>query len=145
MAVLEHESVTPQESEKPVLCKINGVFEERKYIPQLIGPDGERIALPQSVFRVLRQIIYHMLRGRTIFIVPDNKELTTQEAAEFLNISRPYLIKLLEQGEMPFAFVGSHRRIRFSDLMDFKARQYAERKSAIEEMAQISQEAGLYD
>lgn len=146
MAVLEHKSVTAQESEKPVLSKINVVFEKHHHgTPVLIDPDGERIVLPSSLYQVLRQIIHHMLLGRTVFIVPENKELTTHEAADFLNVSRPYLIKLLEHGEIPYAFVGSHRRIRFSDLMTFKARQYAERQSAIDEIAQISQDAGLYD
>lgn len=85
-------------------------------MPKLVGPQGEEIILPQSVFRVLQRIVFHMMLGRAITIVPINKELSTQEAADMLNVSRPYLIKLLEEGHIPFNKVGTHRRIRFSDL-----------------------------
>jgi excisionase family DNA binding protein len=97
------------------------------------------------VFHVLQQVIYHMIRGRAIFIVPEHKELTTQEAADILNVSRPYLIKLLEQNEMPFVKVGTHRRILFSELMNYKKLRDAERRRGLDEMARMSQEFGLYD
>ncbi|HXR65046.1 MAG TPA: helix-turn-helix domain-containing protein, partial [Ktedonobacteraceae bacterium] len=71
--------------------------------------------------------------------------LTTQEAADILHVSRPYLIKLLEEGEMPFTKVGLHRRIRFKDLRDYQKRRKEERRAALREMAHISQELGLYD
>ncbi len=82
---------------------------------------------------------------RAIFIVPGNKELTTQEAADILNVSRPYLVKLLERGEIPFIKLGTHRRIRFSDLMRYKKRRDAERERALGEIARMSQELGMYD
>ena len=145
MSVLEHEPITAHESERPALNQIEDVLNNGHRIPKLVGPYGEEIELPQSVFQVLRHIIYHMMRGRAIFIVPENKELTTQEAADLLNVSRPYLIKLLEQEKIPFVYVGTHRRIRFSDLMQYKARRDAEREHALNEIAQMSQELGLYD
>ncbi|HEY7832450.1 MAG TPA: helix-turn-helix domain-containing protein [Ktedonobacterales bacterium] len=77
--------------------------------------------------------------------MPLNKELTTQEAADLLNVSRPFLIKLLEQGGVPFAKTGSHRRIRFSDLMAYKHRRDADRQRALARLTQMSQEVGLYE
>jgi len=145
MAVMEQEPITANENERPALYKIKGVLDDDNRIPKLIGPNGEIIELPKSVFRVLRQIVYHMMRGRAIFIVPENKELTTQEAAEILNVSRPYLVKLLEQGKIPFVKVGTHRRIRFSDLMNYKKLRDAERERGLDEIAQMSQDLGLYD
>ncbi len=145
MAVLEHEPITAQESERPALNKIQGVLQNSNSVPKLIGPSGEAIELPKSVFYVLRQVVYHMMRGRAIFIVPEHKELTTQEAADILNVSRPYLIKLLEEGKIPFITVGTHRRIRFSDLMRYKEQRDKEREQALDEIAQISQESGMYD
>jgi len=71
--------------------------------------------------------------------------VSTQDAADILNISRPYLIGLLDRGEIPFVKVGSHRRIRFSDLMDYKKKRDAERQRSLDEIAQMSHEAGLYD
>lgn len=145
MSVLEHTPITANESERPALNQIEEALKNGHRLPRLIGPYGEEIELPQSVFQVLQHIVYHMMRGRAIFIVPENKELTTQEAADLLNVSRPHLIKLLEQEKIPFVYVGTHRRIRFSDLMQYKARRDAEREQALNEMAQMSQELGLYD
>lgn len=145
MAVLEDRAILPEESEKPTISKIGGVLKESKYA-KLVSADGkEEIILPQTVFQVLRQIVYLMMQGRAIFIVPADKEVSTQEAADVLNVSRPFLIKLLEEGKIPFINVGSHRRIRFSDLMDFKKRRDAKREEALEKIAQLSQELGLYE
>ena len=110
-----------------------------------MGSYGEEIELPGSVFQVLQQIVHHMKHGRAIFIVPDNEELTTQEAADILNVSRPFLVKLLEENKIPFVKVGSHRRIRGSDLMIYKKRRDAERLRALNEIAQMSQDLGMYD
>ena len=145
MAVLEDEPIMASESEEPALYKIKGVLDNGNNAPKLVGPDGEIIELPKSVYQVLQQIVDHMMHGRAIFIVPGNKELTTQEAADILNVSRPYLIKLLERGDIPFLKLGTHRRIRFNDLMKYKKRRDAERERALDEIAQISQEFGMYD
>ena len=145
MAVLEDEPIMASESEEPALYKIKGVLDNDNNVPKLVGPDGEIIELPKSVYQVLQQIVDHMMHGRAIFIVPGNKELTTQEAADILNVSRPYLVKLLEQGEIPFVKTGTHRRIRFSDLMRYKKHRDAERHRKLTELTQMSQELGLYD
>ena len=145
MAVLEHEPITASDSEQPALRRIRGVLNNSKGVPKLVGPDNEEIVLPECVFQLLRQVVYHMMEGKAIFIIPENKELTTQEAADILNVSRPYLVKLLEQGTIPFTKIGTHRRIRFIDLMNYKKQRDAARLRAINEIAHISQDAGLYD
>jgi len=145
MPVLEREPIAASESERPALNKIESVLENDRFLPKLVGTQGEEIILPMSIFYVLRQVVFHMMRGRAITIVPINKELTTQEAADILNVSRPYLIKLLEERKIPFLKVGTHRRIRFSDLMDYKKQRDAERSRGLAELAQTSQELGLYD
>lgn len=145
MSVLEHEPITANENEKPALRKIEGVLNNTRQAPKLVGPNGEEIELPVSVFQVLRQIVYHMMHGRAISIVPISKELSTQEAADILNVSRPYLVKILEEGKIPFIKVGSHRRIRFADLMLYKKQRDEERQRALAEITHISEDAGLYD
>lgn len=145
MAVLEHEPITANENEKAALRKIEGVLRNATSASKLVGPGGEEIELPASVFQILRNSIYHMIQGEAISIVPVNKELTTQEAADLLNVSRPYLVKLLEQGKIPFIKVGNHRRIKFNDLIAYKKRREEERRMALDEMAHISEDAGLYD
>lgn len=148
MAVLEHEPITASESERPALKQMKGVLTAEyndNSVPKLVGPTGEVIKLPRSVFYVLRQIVYHMMQGRAITIVPINKELTTQEAADILNVSRPYMVKLLEERKIPFVKVGTHRRIRFSDLMVYKQQRDAERAKGLTELTRMSQEFGVYD
>lgn len=144
MAVSELEPIAASDSEQPALNQIKGVLNNGQSVPKLVGPNYS-IELPQSVFQVLRQIVFYMMRGRAIFIVPEDKQLTTQEAADTLGVSRPYLIKLLDQHKIPCFKVGLHRRILFGDLMRYKRARDAEREKALEEIAQISQELGLYD
>jgi excisionase family DNA binding protein len=141
--------VTPQESEKPKLRMLDGVFhrvvQEKREVPKLVGPGGFEIELPESVFRALCQVIYHMLQGRTVSIIPVNKEVTTQEAADFLNVSRPFLVQLLERGIIPFVKVGSHRRIRFSDVLEYKKQQDEIRRHGLAEITHLAEDEGLYD
>src|SRR5437899_2631365 len=142
MTALEREPITATDSERPALKRIEGALGNVNRVPKLMGPDGEEIELPESVFHVLRQIVYYLAQGRAVTIVPLNKELTTQEAADILNVSRPHLIKLLERGEIPFAKTGTHRRIRFSDLIEYKKRRDSERRRGMAELTQMSQELG---
>lgn len=86
-----------------------------------------------------------MMHDKAIFIAPEDKQLTTQEAADMLGVSRPYLIKLLEEHKIPFFKVGMHRRILFGDLMRYKKERDREREKALEKIAEISQELDLYD
>ncbi len=134
MQVLEHSPIA--ESEKPALSKIAAAPNNESYVPKLVGPDGDFIILPRAVFQVLKQIVEHMMHGRVILLVPQSRELTTQEASEVLGVSRPFLIKLLEQKKIPFVKVGSHRRIKLSDLMSYKERREAEQERALDEIAQ---------
>lgn len=137
--------VMADENERPALNQIEGVLENVRRVPKLVGPGGEEIELPQSLFIMLRQIVHYLLNGRAVTIVPLNKELTTQEAADILNVSRPYLVKLLEQGDIPFVRTGTHRRIQFIDLMNYKKYRDEKRRKGLAELTRLSQEMGLYD
>jgi len=108
--------------------------------PYLLGPDGERIDLPESAFEALRVIIEAMADGRSIRLVPHDKEFTSQEAADILHVSRPHLIKLLDRGEFPFHRVGAHRRIRIEDVLAYRDRRDAERQAALSHLARLSEE-----
>lgn len=112
---------------------------------KLVGPDEQAIEIPDSVLTLMRQLVSYLSEGKGISIIPVNKELTTQEAAELLNVSRPFLIKLLDQGDLKFRYVGTHRRIAINDLIEYRNRRDTYRSQAIDEMIRISEEEGLYD
>lgn len=114
---------------------------------KLIGPDGNEIPVPEAIYKVLEQVIPLLASDKAVSIVPVSHMLTTQEASELLNVSRPYLIKLLDQNLIPFersSEPGSHRRIRFVDLMQYKHKIDMHRREQLRKLTQMSQEAGLY-
>jgi excisionase family DNA binding protein len=139
--------VTPQDSERSRLQILSGVINnaQEKGIPKLVGLGGFEIELPESVFQALCQVTYHMLKGRTVSIIPVNKEITTQEAADFLNVSRPFLIKLLEKNEIPYTKVGSHRRIRFSDILKYQNHQDDVRRQELINITHLAEDEDVYD
>lgn len=99
--------------------------------------------IPGSAFDSLIQILEHMSRGDAVSVVADQAELTSQQAAELLNVSRPYLIGLLDQGAIPYRRVGSHRRILFRDAQAYKWEDDARRKATADELTAEAQELGL--
>ncbi len=111
----------------------------------LLGPDGEQVPLPEEVYRVLVEVVQAMREGKVITLVPRTQRLTTQEAADFLGVSRPTLVKLLEEGKIPYEQPGRHRRIMFTDLLAYQERLREERRAALDRMTEEASEAGLYD
>jgi excisionase family DNA binding protein len=105
------------------------------------------ILLPASVLRCLEEILSHLGRGQSVTILPLDVELTSQQVADLLNVSRPYLISLLEEEKViPFRTVGRHRRIRLLDALTYKRRIDEERKEILRELTAQAQELGMgYD
>lgn len=111
---------------------------------QLRVIDGDQeITVPVSALRLLVDILAQMAEGNAVTIMPIHAELTTQQAADVLNVSRPHLIALLEKNELPFRKVGTHRRVLFKDLVVYQEGVRAERKQALEALAQQAQELGM--
>lgn len=105
--------------------------------------DGTDLMLPKAVTPLLVKILTEMAQGNAVTLIPLHAELTTQEAANLLNISRPHLNKLLERGELPFHKVGTHRRIRFVDLEEFRSKREVTRTRSLDELARQAQEEGM--
>lgn len=99
--------------------------------------------IPVAAYRLLLQILAEMAEGNAVTVIPLHREMTTQEAADFLEMSRPSLIKLLDQGEIGFRKVGKHRRVLFKDVADYKHRSMADRRAALDELAKQAQELGM--
>ncbi|HEK2897097.1 helix-turn-helix domain-containing protein [Proteus sp. GOKU] len=103
-----------------------------------------QIELPTSALTLLMTILGELAMGNAVQVVPVHAELTTQEAANILNVSRPHFVKLLEEGKLPFHKTGRHRRVLFSDLMRYKNQREIESEKAMQELTDLSQELGLY-
>jgi excisionase family DNA binding protein len=110
----------------------------------LLGPDGEQVPLPEEVYQVLVEVVEAMREGKAITLVPRARRLTTQEAADFLGISRPTLVKFLEDGKIPYEKPGRHRRVLFTDLLSYQERQREDRRAALDRMTEDASEAGIY-
>jgi excisionase family DNA binding protein len=104
---------------------------------------AEPIELPAGAVAMLMDILGAMAAGQGIMIIPESAELTTVQAAEILNVSRPFLIKLLEEGQIPYRKVGKHRRIRMEDVMSYKQAIDREREEVLDQLASDAQEQAM--
>jgi excisionase family DNA binding protein len=112
----------------------------------LVGNGGEpALELPDVVYSLLLRILQSMQQGNAISIVPFMQDLTTQDAANFLGVSRPFFVKLLEKGKLRHHMTGSHRRVYLKDLMEYRQHRDQEKMDAINRIAQFEEDAGLYD
>jgi len=101
------------------------------------------VQMPTSALRLLLEVLTEIGQGNAVSIIPIHAELTTQEAADVLNISRPFLVQLLEKGEMPFHKIGTHRRVRYQDVIDYKKGIDAERRKVLNDLAAEAQKLGM--
>ncbi|AFZ34658.1 DNA binding domain protein, excisionase family [Stanieria cyanosphaera PCC 7437] len=138
-------TLKPKKNETSAIKKLEKFLTAEKSLPKLISSTGEEIVLPESVYNALYQVVEAMASGNSITISPLDQEMTTQEAADLLNVSRPYLIKLLEQGEIPHTKVGKHRRINCRDIFAYKQLRDRQRSKSLSEFTAFLQEEGFYD
>jgi len=108
-----------------------------------VSLDGNDLILPRQALALLRDILVEMAQGNAVTIVPTHAELTTQEAANLLNVSRPHLVKLLESGEISFTKTGTHRRVRYQELMSYKETRIKESMDALAELSAQAQELDM--
>jgi excisionase family DNA binding protein len=115
-------------------------------VVEALGEVGteDALVIPRATAVMFAQILALLAQGRGVQIFPKEVELSTQHAADMLNVSRPYLIGLLESGRIPFRKVGRHRRIRFDDLMDYKRKDDLSRRVAADKLAELSEDLDLY-
>lgn len=108
-----------------------------------IQETGEFMTIPKKAFELLFFIVQNMSEGRSISLIPSDSEISTQQAADMLNVSRPHLVKLLETGNIPFKKIGSHRRILLQDLITYEKKIANEREKQLDFLANQAQKLNL--
>ncbi len=106
---------------------------------------GKEILLPESLINLVFQALARAADGRKIVIVEEDDEVSPEKAAEFLHVSRPFLVKQLDAGEIPFHRVGAHRRILMSDLVAYKRKRRERSREILRQMREEAEEMGLYE
>ncbi len=109
----------------------------------IVKLDGHDLILPRQALALLRDILVEMAQGNAVTIVPTHAELTTQEAANILNVSRPHLVKLLNDDVIPYSKTGTHRRIRYQDLMVYKAQREQRSMDVLNALTEQAQHLGM--
>ncbi|WP_329316357.1 helix-turn-helix domain-containing protein [Streptomyces sp. NBC_01262] len=136
-----------QETATHALTRVRAYLAEHKDATQITvtvqdGGDREPLALPREAVELLASLLAHLGAGRAVSIVPSDAELTTQQAADLLNVSRPFLVGLLEAGEIEYRTVGTHRRILASSLLAYQREDDHRRRLVADELTRLGQEMG---
>jgi excisionase family DNA binding protein len=144
MSTLHDRRIEPSDISPDILRQIENLIHHPGR-PALVGPDKVRIELPEALNDLLVFVVEAMKRKQAIVLLPEDEAFTTQAAADYLGMSRPYLLRLLEAGKIPYHFVGTHRRIMFRDLRAFQEGRDKERRAKLDTMTRALDEAGVYD
>jgi len=108
-----------------------------------VEEDGETVTVPRAAVDLLVGVLANMAAGQAVSLVPAHAELTTQQAADLMNVSRPFVVRLLKAGNIEYRFVGTHRRIKAASLMDYMRRDDAQRRKAADELTALTQDMGI--
>lgn len=121
----------------------SGKSEKGKYVELRIEDSSEAVKIPLKAFTLLKSILSNMSEGKSIALILADSEISTQEAADILNVSRPHVVKLLESGKIPFKKVGTHRRIQLDELLQYENKLSQKRRENLDELASNAQELNL--
>lgn len=145
-AIIKHDPISVPDPDSAALHALEALLgQSTEGCVTLTAPNGEPMTMPVEAQRLLAAVVHELVLGNAVTIAPVHTELTTQEAADLLNVSRPFLVKLLESGTIPFHRVGTHRRIRRPDMLAYMRTRSESRRAALAAMAREAQELDLYE
>jgi excisionase family DNA binding protein len=142
------EEISAASTAARTLSRLNKGSPSISFMPQATNGDAaevEPISLPMSIFSMIVDLLVEIGNGNAVAIVPVNAELTTQQAADLLNVSRPHLIKLLEKGDLQCRMVGTHRKLKANEVLNYRAKTAQARSESLKKMVALDEELGLYD
>ncbi len=145
---LEPPKMSAQELEMARVAQrcIMEALDRSKAVSIMLTSDGDEqpsVAVPPAALKLIGQLLGALSEGRPVVLMPGKQELTTVEAANYLNVSRPFVIKEIEAGRLPHRMVGRHRRIAFEDLVAYERKMREKQRAALERMAENERELGL--
>ena len=141
-----HLLIGPEERDLETIKRLAGNLVANPNTPYvLVDEQHVEVTLPPALVRVLMEAARQLAKGNSVSILHDEQELTTQQAADLLQVSRPYVVRLLEEGKIRYHRVGSHRRVRLGDLLAYKSTRDGLRTAHLREMVRVSEAFGLYE
>lgn len=123
---------------------IAGALHDGRLVVLPRNNEDEPIEVPDLIVQTVREMLDHLRAGESVRVIADTKEITTQEAADLLNVSRPYLVGLIDRGEIPSRKVGPRRRLRLADVLLYREIEQAQRLEAANALAAEAQQLGIY-
>lgn len=122
---------------------IGGIDVRQDVMHLQIQESGELLTVPKRAFDLFIGILNTMAQGKSVTVVPSDSELTTQQAADMLNVSRPFIVQLMERGKLPFSKVGTHRRVKLADLVKYRTKMDAQRNKSLSALSAQAQDLGF--
>jgi excisionase family DNA binding protein len=138
--LLDRDTVTAAPGEREALARLGDLLQRSQPGAATLTIDGAQAAVPPAVLEILARCVEALIHSRAVTLLPAEESLTTQEAADLLNVSRPYLVRLLDRGAIPHTRTGTHRRIRVGDLLEYKAQRDATRREQMRRLSRLGQE-----
>lgn len=143
--VVPEHVLSPDPSEQDEIVELRELFariagKEGRPMAKLVSADGVEVEIPASAFYALHALVRDMAQGLTVTLIPHDRELTTKEAADILNVSRPFLVKLLDRDEIPYHRVGTHRRLRVEDVLAYREQRAKRRREKLRELTTLSEQ-----
>jgi excisionase family DNA binding protein len=143
MAATAQHSITLPKAEQKRVQELEAMLSQGN--AALVSSTGERIDLPNTVYKILKKVVTLMAHGQAITLIPDNQAVTTQRAADILGMSLPFFVKLLETGAMAYHRVGNQRRVYLRDVLVYAQKRDEQRQAALDRLSRAAVEAGLHD